>query len=277
MITAIGTALSTEVSTYDFSAIGSSIQTALVDATSDAMKSAGATLGGKVLIGMEGINGDPSKGPLSDAMKGLVDGSQKKAQADARNKGWEFATWFTTGVGSGIRKNLVSGAMTTFVNNSVAGAIGSADTAGYNVGSAWAGGFARGVATHAVTINASFRTATAGGDGSSPPKVGPLKHIDEEGRNVGKAWSEGMADGVNDHKAFNRFASAAKRFTHVRRGLVSGMSNVGFTTESKKHVTVRLEVTSPDGTANRMKQADIRRGAMDALTVAGLEHYVTVG
>jgi len=192
-------------------------------------------------------------------------------------QGAVIARNIVSGVQTGLTTANVSGAMTTMVQNSVAGAIGSADTAGFNVGSSWSAGFARGVSYNSKVITASFLVATADGEGSSPPKQGPLKHIDKWGENVGAAWAKGLSKGVEEDGSFIKTAARVTGFLANKRDLTGRSSKFGFSQENRKTLTVKLEVSSPDGTANRTKQEDLRRGALEAFALAGLEHYASVG
>lgn len=112
-------------------------------------------------------------------------------------------------------------------------------------------------------VNSAIQVLFASLKGESPPKVGPLKNIDKWGENIGDAWSIGVMKGISKGEEYilNSNSSPTVDITHT----------------GKNVITVKLEVSSPDGTVNRQKQADIRRGALEALTAAGLEHYVTVG
>ena len=59
----------------------------------------------------------------------------------------------------------------------------SVKNGGYAVGASWASGFKDGVLvqTNALLINFSAMVV-----GNSPPKAGPLKHIDKGGFNIGR-------------------------------------------------------------------------------------------
>lgn len=48
-------------------------------------------------------------------------------------------------------------------------------------------------------------------------------------------------------------------------------------THAPKRVKIEISVTSPDGTANRMTLADMRKAVKESFGVAELEHYLTVG
>jgi hypothetical protein len=45
---------------------------------------------------------------------------------------------------------------------------------------------------------------------------------------------------------------------------------------NRREVKITIDVASKDGSVDRAKMADIRRGVMDALALADLEHMVTV-
>lgn len=68
----------------------------------------------------------------------------------------------------------------------------AASNAGANVGSAWGNGVERGIRASRDQIARAAAYATAPIHGQSPPKVGPLRHIDDWGSAVGDAWIEGL-------------------------------------------------------------------------------------
>jgi hypothetical protein len=45
---------------------------------------------------------------------------------------------------------------------------------------------------------------------------------------------------------------------------------------NRREIRINIDVSSKDGSVDRTKMADIRRGVMDALVIADLEHMVTV-
>ena len=141
-----------------------------------------------------------------------------------------------------------------------------AQTYGNSVGSAWATGFKNGLAGARGTISVAFAESAKDGKGGSPPKTGPLRHIDQWGKNVGMAWSGGLADGIRGSEAFQGIQRDMDAFTG--RDIMSS---------SKREVVVKIEVSSPDGTVDRQKQSEVRRATLEALTIAGIEHVVTVG
>lgn len=69
---------------------------------------------------------------------------------------------------------------------------------GQNVGASWSSGVANGITNNRNQISNAAAQATAPLRGRSPPKVGPLKQIDEWGRNIGSAFIDGMNTGLSD-------------------------------------------------------------------------------
>jgi hypothetical protein len=68
--------------------------------------------------------------------------------------------------------------------------------AGANVGAAWGEGVVNGIQNSRDNIARAASYATAPIHGSSPPKVGPLRHIDDWGTNIGEAWRVGVTEGM---------------------------------------------------------------------------------
>lgn len=136
-------------------------------------------------------------------------------------------------------------------------------TKGRSVGISLAQAIADGINVTIGAIETALNAVRKITEGGSPPEAGPLKNIDKGGFNIGKAWADGMAQGIRSGRsAFD--------------GELRGYTGTDIAMSHKKEITVKLEVSSPDGTVDRQKQAEIRRGAMEALTAAGLEHYVTI-
>lgn len=71
---------------------------------------------------------------------------------------------------------------------------GPAQRAGANVGDAWGAGVVQGIQRSRDAIARAASYATAPLQGHSPPRVGPLREIDEWGEAVGRAWWEPLAE-----------------------------------------------------------------------------------
>jgi TP901 family phage tail tape measure protein len=105
--------------------------------------------------------------------------------------------------------------------------------------------------------------------GASPPPEGPLSLLAKGGYNSGDAWGASYTEGV-----MNRMKDAAQnvqKFNSERVGIYSEQSY-----NTRRVVEIHMDVSSKDGSVDRAKQGEFRRGAMDALVAADLEHYVTV-
>jgi TP901 family phage tail tape measure protein len=187
--------------------------------------------------------------------------------------------------GSAIANKVVSGIKTInsegnvgAIKDAMWGAVKSASetvasyapTYGGNVATAFINGFNSKLNSYTIDITGNF---VASIKGDSPPKRGPLKDIDKWGYNVGAAWGDSFTKGSVERAS--RMAQDVRAMKFGHDGILN--SRAEFTNTHKREVRVRLEVSSPDGTVNRQKQGEMRRGAMDALVVADLEHYVTVG
>jgi hypothetical protein len=138
---------------------------------------------------------------------------------------------------------------------------------GGTAGAAWASGFNTAVQNTIAKTLTFVASVTIGG---SPPPAGPLHNIDKGGANAGTAWADGFGNAARD-----------RIMEHTRRiQSYAYAEKMGLVTEEKftgeKKVSVHIDVSSKDGTVDRAKQGEFRRGAMDALVAADLEHYVTV-
>ena len=145
-------------------------------------------------------------------------------------------------------------------------------TGGRNAGKAWGNAWAEGAKDG---VNTALLTVKATTVGQSPPPQGPLKNIDKGGYNIGHAWGSSMTTGA--------VKSLNKGMSHVRQTLDSqsrefahrGNMDVTLNRNDKKHIQISLNVTV-DGSANRATMSELRRGVMDALIMADLEHMVEV-
>lgn len=94
------------------------------------------------------------------------------------------------------RVALAAGGVANATIDALEGKANAFENAGQRVGGSWVDGFAASVRGGRAIIDRAVRTATAATHGMSPPKVGPLRHIDDWGWNVGAAWAEGFAGGM---------------------------------------------------------------------------------
>ena len=268
------TGVSTSAASFDYSGFIGEVYTGITAAIpGSTLPLAGIEIAKSVATGFTNSMSISGGAGGSAAVGSFAANSVAGAVGGIKAQGAVVAARLVEGFRTGMLANNASGAITTMVQNSVAGAIGSIEQGGYNIGFSWASGFARGVQANTTVITASFMTSTEAGLGESPPKKGPLKNIDKWGYNVGSAWGENFAKGSVD-KA--RKMGDEVRALRLDRAASFG-SKTEFTHNSKKEVTVKLQVSSPDGTVNRAKQEDMRRGALEAFALAGIEHYATVG
>lgn len=68
---------------------------------------------------------------------------------------------------------------------------------GWPVGEAWIGSLVNGVYDNMADVQQALDYVNNFFSGESPPPKGPLHTIDRGARNVGKAWVEGLADGID--------------------------------------------------------------------------------
>ena len=79
---------------------------------------------------------------------------------------------------------------------------------GASVGGSWLSGIISKIARSAGSIWAAIMKALGSFVGNSPPKEGPLQHIDVWGANIGQAWIDGIVTSLEDGPA--RIATAVR-------------------------------------------------------------------
>jgi len=134
-------------------------------------------------------------------------------------------------------------------------------------GGSWARGFNDAVQS---TIKKTLTFVASVTIGQSPPPAGPLSDIDKGGANAGFAWASGFGNAAREEMLRNA-AEMRNQNLGERMGLVTEEKY-----DAKKTIDIHLDVTSKDGSVDRAKQGEFRRGMMDVLVAADLEHYVTV-
>lgn len=140
------------------------------------------------------------------------------------------------------------------------------DTSGYfdggrMVGNAWASGLAAAIRAGTARAEDALRGYHGPMIGQSPPKTGPLKHIDKGGYNIGKAWAMGMADGI---------ASVG-----INRALAATLPGLSSTTTVLHTGTVQVQLSGDTIAAARAQGAswsDV--GAMGAAAVVDVAGVV---
>jgi TP901 family phage tail tape measure protein len=155
---------------------------------------------------------------------------------------------------------------------SISGLVGKASTSAMSsiggsaaaVGSAWVKGFGKGVSSASINISGAFTVLKEQVESNSPPRKGTLKNLDKWGQSAGETWVENVKKGINNN---------SRRLFSGSEGMMRGE----VAHNSKMEITVKLEVTSPDGSVNRQRQSDVRKGAQKAMSMAGIEHYATIG
>jgi TP901 family phage tail tape measure protein len=141
---------------------------------------------------------------------------------------------------------------------------------GYNVGKSWGDGIQGGVSDSGVHATLGFIRALMFGE--SPPKIGPLRDIDKGGYNIGVAWGDSLGRGARD--SMNKRLMDTKR--EMYRANLKPEANVTYKASSERKLRVEVDIKSSDGTANRKTQAEIRRGAMEALSLSEVSHLISI-
>jgi TP901 family phage tail tape measure protein len=205
-------------------------------------------------------------------MKMVMQGGSARALNTAWAGGRTVANFWADAVKNGLNNSDVSGNMKMVVNTASFVTKLAAKPAGVGVGETWAQGVADGVNNMIGVIDAAMDKATKSGQPTnSPPATGPLKEIDKWGEEVGGEWGKGYRKGAIKEA---RKASSAVR-NELRAGHF-GAGNMTLDSNNRREVKITIDVASKDGSVDRAKMADIRRGVMDALALADLEHMVTV-
>lgn len=106
---------------------------------------------------------------------------------------------------------------------------------------------------------------------------GPLKDTDVWGVHLGQNIADGMNKSVGDVKsaALNVANAAAMANTYAQDAI--GAGNVNVEAASNRTIKVQVEVTSPDGSVDRLKAAELERGIMTNDLILSIEHMSVVG
>jgi hypothetical protein len=108
--------------------------------------------------------------------------------------------------------------------------------------------------------------------GASPPKAGPLRHIDKGGYNIGSSWGANMARGAI--KETNKGIRGIHRNMSRKGGL--GSLGVETSVTRKKVIDININVKS-DSNVSREAASEMRKGVYDAMVDSDiLAHLVTV-
>lgn len=150
----------------------------------------------------------------------------------------------------------------------------------YGYGANVSKNFAAGIRDHAFWAKQASQDLAAAGASSirgySPPKEGPLKHVDKFGMNIGKTWAEGLGRAAESARMQGaKVAKAARDGFYEASG--SGMGNE-FTTsgEYEKHIVLDINVSSPDGTVNGASASQLNDIFTSDEFISSLEHMATV-
>jgi TP901 family phage tail tape measure protein len=128
---------------------------------------------------------------------------------------------------------------------------------GANSGAAWGKAFAEKVASYARSAAAAAEAVTAG---NSPPKKGPLRHIDKGGANVGKAWGKGLVSAAERET----FIGMKKVKSNMQAKGIGGSFGVDATYENKRSIDINIKIDGGSD-ANRETASQLRRSVYDAL------------
>ncbi len=151
-------------------------------------------------------------------------------------------------------------------SRSVTGSLG-----GSLIGDTWANAVVTSIENSKQKIADAAAEATEGiKPKNSPPGFGPLKHIDEWGENIGSGWGKKFRKGTV--KEARKTASDVRKV--LREG--NGIGDSSFVSSNKKEINITVDVSSKDGSVDRMKTSELRRGLMEALALADIEHMVTI-
>lgn len=107
---------------------------------------------------------------------------------------------------------------------------------------------------------------------------GPLKDTDVWGYHLG----ENIANGLNRSRSMVEdsalaMANAISGPYNSLQDNILGDSNLNVETAANRTIKVQVEVTSPDGSVDRLKAAELERGIMTNDLILSLEHMATVG
>ena len=140
--------------------------------------------------------------------------------------------------------------------------------------------FARGLRSQIQAVqNAARRLAgvAAGPLEHSTPKIGPLAGDDKWGEHMGENIASGLNRSSNAVRAaaMNVARAASLAYTYSQENLATSGVNVEST--ANRIIKVQVEVTSPDGSVDRLKAAELERGLMTSDLILAIEHMAVVG
>jgi TP901 family phage tail tape measure protein len=168
---------------------------------------------------------------------------------------------------------------TGFVTRKISGLSENAYTWGLHLGQRYARGIsaAEGKVTKAAVGLA--RSAAKPIKFSSPPSIGPLKHIDEYARHMVERWAGTIVDSApRAERAGMVVAAAASR--GMRDEILSAQSDMSgklsYEGSNKRTVDINIKVSSPDGSVNRTTLSEIRKATMEGIALGQVEHMVTI-
>lgn len=106
---------------------------------------------------------------------------------------------------------------------------------------------------------------------------GPLRDTDKWGLHLGQNIADGLSDSVSAVRAsaLNVANAATAAYTYAEDSIANG--NVNVESSANRTIKVQVEVTSPDGSVDRLKAAELERGIMTNDLILSIEHMSTVG
>lgn len=113
--------------------------------------------------------------------------------------------------------------------------------------------------------------------GLSPPKEGPLHLIDVGGYNIMEAWGSGIEMGgrIAISKAVAAAQGVSTALSAVNNSVGEG-GGLSISSDSKRHLVVEFEISSPDGSVSAMQQADFERALKNTPVMRNIEHMAAV-
>jgi TP901 family phage tail tape measure protein len=243
----------------------------------DQLWSHSVTAGQSVPTGVAAGATEPAKvQKVQDAMTALKRKSLFSLEfgKEAQTKGGNVISRFRTGIdGKRSTLNTSLDKVGSKVKSSLSGYVDNAYTWGSHLVSNFHAGIKERIAALLQTVttiaNSIFNIL-----GHSTPKEGPLKNDDQWFVHLG----DNLISGLEKSQAgVRRAATGLAAAAAVSLDPLSGDIGSNYSLETNRTIKIQIEVTSPDGSVDRLKAAQIEQGLQTSDLVLSLEHMIGVG
>lgn len=191
----------------------------------------------------------------------------------SKNAGEHVPKGTTAGVKDPVANKNLQGAVTTMRDDSLAKL--KMGTQPYTWGRDFITNFTRGMQSIDIMgIINKITSLIAAYFHFSEPKAGPLRGMHKSGQHFVENWLGGMESMQSQVKlTANKIAESA----YLDGSKSFAPQGVSLETSANRNIKVQIEVTSPDGSVDRLKTAQLTMAMQTSDLVMALEHMATVG